>query len=354
MKEIDILFDKKPFGLNKEVKRKYFLKVLNKLYLHHKKNSTIFKKIDNIFSYTKTNINLSNFPFIPVSLFKKYELKSLPDNKIHKVLKSSGTSSNLLSKIYLDKKTSFYQTKILSIIGSDFIGKNRMPMLVFDSKNSSQNRDSYTARKAAIIGFSIFAKNTTYVLDENMKIDFDILSQFLEKYKRQKFLIFGFTSILWDSFFNQLNKNKNKYDFSNALLLHGGGWKKLENLGINNIDFKKFLKKKYKLNNVINYYGMVEQTGSIFFECKYGYFHSSIYSDIITRDKNFNVQGVNKRGIIQLLSLLPWSYPGISIITEDVGEIKGEDDCKCGRFGKYFLVHGRIKNAELRGCSDVN
>ena len=88
MKEIDILFGKKPFSLSKEVQRKYFLKILNKLYLHHKKNSIIFKKIDNIFSYTKTNINLSNFPFIPVSLFKKYELKSLPDNKIHKVLKA--------------------------------------------------------------------------------------------------------------------------------------------------------------------------------------------------------------------------------------------------------------------------
>ena len=31
----------------------------------------------------------------------------------------------------------------------------------------------------------------------------------------------------------------------------------------------------------------------------------------------------------------------------------GIDDCKCGRKGKYFLVHGRIKKAELRGCSDT-
>ncbi len=352
MKEIDLLFGKKPFSLNKEIKRKYFFKALNKLYLHHKKNSDVFKKIDKIFSYKKNNINLSKFPFIPVSLFKKYDLKSLPDNKIHKVLKSSGTSSNLLSKIFLDKKTSFYQTKILSSIGSNFLGKERIPMLVFDNVKSSQNKDSYTARKAAIIGFSIFAKNTTYILDEHMKVDFNILNKFLEKHKSQKFLIFGFTSILWDAFFNQLNKHK--FDLRNAILLHGGGWKKLENLGIKNIDFKNFLKKNFKLNNVINYYGMVEQTGSIFFECNEGYFHSSIYSEVIIRDKNFNVISRDQKGIIQLISLLPWSYPGISIITEDVGEIKGEDDCKCGRLGKYFLVHGRIKNAELRGCSDVN
>ena len=31
----------------------------------------------------------------------------------------------------------------------------------------------------------------------------------------------------------------------------------------------------------------------------------------------------------------------------------GEDDCKCGRMGKYFKIVGRIKNARIRGCSDT-
>jgi len=31
----------------------------------------------------------------------------------------------------------------------------------------------------------------------------------------------------------------------------------------------------------------------------------------------------------------------------------GEDDCPCGRKGKYFVIHGRLKNAEVRGCSDT-
>ena len=60
-----------------------------------------------------------------------------------------------------------------------------------------------------------------------------------------------------------------------------------------------------------------------------------------------------KKGLIQLFSLLPTSYPGHNILTEDIGEIIGEDNCKCGLKGKYFLVHGRAKEAEIRGCSDV-
>ena len=40
-------------------------------------------------------------------------------------------------------------------------------------------------------------------------------------------------------------------------------------------------------------------------------------------------------------------------MTEDEGIILGEDDCPCGRKGKYFEIIGRMKNAELRGCSDT-
>ena len=53
------------------------------------------------------------------------------------------------------------------------------------------------------------------------------------------------------------------------------------------------------------------------------------------------------------MSLLPLSYPGHSILTEDRGQIIDFDGCKCGKSGKYFLVRGRLPKAELRGCSDV-
>ena len=41
------------------------------------------------------------------------------------------------------------------------------------------------------------------------------------------------------------------------------------------------------------------------------------------------------------------------MLTEDEGVIEGIDDCPCGRKGKYFRVLGRLKNAEIRGCSDT-
>ena len=113
------------------------------------------------------------------------------------------------------------------------------------------------------------------------------------------------------------------------------------------------LKKNFLIENVVNYYGLVEQTGSIFFECKYGYFVNTIFSDVIIRDKNFKVLPSGKKGLIQLISILPSSYPGHNILTEDIGEIIGENNCRCGRKGKYFKIHGRAKGSELRGCSNL-
>ena len=99
---------------------------------------------------------------------------------------------------------------------------------------------------------------------------------------------------------------------------------------------------------------MAEQTGSIYMECEAGHLHASIFSDILIRNpKDFSCCPIGKKGIIQVLSPLATSYPGHSILTEDMGLILGIDDCPCGRKGKYFRIEGRIPKAEIRGCSDV-
>ena len=81
---------------------------------------------------------------------------------------------------------------------------------------------------------------------------------------------------------------------------------------------KAELKKKFNTISVINYYGMVEQVGSIFMECEQGFFHCSNLSEIIIRDKNFNVLKNGNSGLIQMFSILPWSYRGQNIMTEDI------------------------------------
>ena len=105
---------------------------------------------------------------------------------------------------------------------------------------------------------------------------------------------------------------------------------------------------------VVNYYGLVEQTGSLYFECEHGFFHPSIFSEVIIRcPKTLSEVPNGTEGVIQVLSCIPRSYPGHSLLTDDLGVVHGEDNCKCGRKGKYFSINGRLKAAEVRGCSDA-
>ncbi|MEG2522328.1 MAG: acyl-protein synthetase [Lachnospiraceae bacterium] len=355
IKNLEELFEVSPFSLCKKEKEIALTNLLKDLSMKHKKNCKEYNAfLHNCEIDIATIESYYNLPMLPVQLFKKYELCSVPKEEVLKTMTSSGTSGQQVSKIYLDKITSVNQTKTLVKITSDFLGKKRLPMLIIDTKGVIKNRRLFSARGAGILGFSMLGYDVTYALDEDMKLDFKTIEMFLKKHKGETIFIFGFTYIIWEHFYKELKRAKKNLDLSNGILLHGGGFKKLSEEAIDNEMYKVKIKEVCGVHNIYNYYGMVEQTGSIYMECECGHIHASNFSDIIIRNpKDFSVCSIGERGIIQVVTVLANSYPGHSILTEDVGEIIGEDDCPCGRKGKYFKIYGRILNAEIRGCSDT-
>ncbi|MEM1020794.1 MAG: acyl-protein synthetase, partial [Pseudomonadota bacterium] len=78
------------------------------------------------------------------------------------------------------------------------------------------------------------------------------------------------------------------------------------------------------------------------------------HNDILCRDPDtLEIAPPGTSGVMQVLSVLPTSYPGFSILTEDLGTVHGDGGCPCGQPGKYFSIHGRLEQAEIRGCSDT-
>jgi len=298
--------------------------------------------------------NYYNIPFLPVSLFKELELSSVPKDEVFKIMTSSGTTGQAVSKIFLDRETAANQQKTLVKIVSEFTGSARMPMLIIDCPSVIKNRAMFSARGAGILGFSIFGTDKTYALNDEMELDVKAIEAFFEKHKGKRVLLFGFTFMIWQHFYRELLKQTFKPDLSKAILIHGGGWKKLLSEAVSSSEFKRGLKEICGISDVHDYYGMVEQTGCICMECEQGHLHASVYSDVIVRNHlDFSPCEFGTPGIVQVVSMLPESYPGHSLLTEDEGMILGEDDCPCGRKGKYFRIHGRLKNAEIRGCSDT-
>lgn len=296
-------------------------------------------------------------PFLPVRLFKELSLKSVPREEVVKTMTSSGTTGQAVSRIYLDKTTSANQQKAMVKIVSDFTGSARMPMILIDCPGVVKDRAMFSARGAGILGFSMFGSKRLYALDDGMRLDAEGLRAFLERYGGQKILLFGFTFMIWQHFYKELLRLKEEgvsFDLSNGVLIHGGGWKKLQSEAVSHDAFHRALREVCGLADIHDYYGMVEQTGCIYMECECGHLHASVFSDVIARRPfDFSECDVGETGILQVVSTIPESYPGHSLLTEDEGVVLGVDDCPCGRKGKYFKVSGRLKNAEIRGCSDT-
>ncbi|HEL5042232.1 TPA: acyl-protein synthetase [Stenotrophomonas maltophilia] len=343
------------FGLDRASKRSWLLDGLNRLTALHRAQCAPYARILNGLWAAEGAASLEDVPWLPVRMFKLMDLKSVADDQVSRTLVSSGTTGAAVSRIFLDADTARAQTRALTRIFSHFAGAKRMRMLVVDDASFLRDRSRFNARAAGILGFSNFGRDHLYLLDEDLQPDWDALQQWLQTHPDEPVLLFGFTFIVWQSFVQAARQAGRQIRFpAGSMLVHGGGWKKMDEQKVDNAAYKAALSETFSIERVHNYYGMVEQVGSIFFECEHGHLHAPAYADVIVRDlQDLAPVPHGTTGAIQVLSLLPESYPGHSLLTEDLGVIHGEDDCACGRPGKYFAVLGRIKNVEIRGCSDT-
>ncbi|MBO6558591.1 MAG: hypothetical protein JJ957_18980 [Pseudomonadales bacterium] len=354
MNDLNAFFEEPVFSLSAEEKRRRFTTIMQVRNQHHFDHCAEYRSIWTALGMEPASCNtLEDMPFLPTSLFKQYDLKSVPDEAVVKTMTSSGTSGQAVSRIFLDKEAARLQSKTLTKIMSDFLGTGRRPMLVLDSQSVVRAGGALSARGAGVLGFSILGKRPVYALDDQMQLDLDVVTEFLETHQGKPLLLFGFTYIVWQHFYQALKEKGVKLEMPGSVLMHGGGWKKMQDLKIDNDTYKKELRDVCGIEQVFNYYGMIEQTGSIYVECEHGRLHCSNFSDVIIRRPDFSVCEPGEPGLIQTLSLLPESYSGHNLMTEDMGELLGEDDCPCGRSGKTFAVHGRAFAAEIRGCSDT-
>lgn len=350
------VLDQQPYGLRAAQKQPLLCDGLSRLGAFHAERCEPYRQmIQAVFGGRSGADTLEALPWLPVRLFKLMELMSVDRSKVVKTLVSSGTSNQPVSRIFLDAATAKAQAKSLARIASDFLGRKRLPMVVTDDQSFLADRSKFNARAAGILGFANLGRNHLYILDEAFRPDWERLERYLSEHADGPILLFGFTFMVWQYFVEQARADGVRLRFpEGSILVHGGGWKRLAERSVDNTTFKRALSETFGIRRVHNYYGMVEQVGSVFFECEEGSLHAPVFADILIRDPySLEVQPHGEAGLIQVMSLLPQSYPGHSLLTEDLGTVLGEDDCACGRLGKRFAVHGRLKNVELRGCSDT-
>ena len=346
--------DYKLFGESQLVREQFMFPKLAQLTQHHHEQCGDYGRAIDAFHPDWRNVETINeLPFLPVGLFKERLLSSVPSSEIFKIVTSSGTTGQRVSQIVLDKSTSNSQSKALQEIMGEVIGRQRLPMLIIDAEETIKSRHSRNARAAGIIGLMSLGRKYTFINDNDMQPAKERLYDFISNHGNEPFLIFGFTFMVWQYLFKAFGELK--LDLSNGILVHSGGWKNMIEQSVDNSVFRQSLLESFGISNIVNFYGMAEQTGSVFIESTDGLLHPSIYSDVIIRDP-LTLEPVPNGypGVVQVLSVLPHSYPGHSILTEDIGVIENVDSEDNNLGGKSFRIIGRLPKSELRGCSDVH
>lgn len=325
------------------------LRSINHLTERHMKSCPIYRDyVGSLFGVGIAD-SFEDVPYLPVIAFKGRELKSIPNESVFRRMSSSGTGLRGKSTIAIDRETARLQTRALAKSFSKFFGSNRFPMLIIDKPSS---RDGFTAKQAGISGFSTFSRGTCFALGEDGSPNIRIVEEFIQTHGGKNLMVFGFTFLVWQ-FLDDLAKKGASWELSDSFLLHGGGWKKMQDRAVSKGQFTRQSIELLGISSVHNYYGMIEQTGTVYFECSYGFLHSPDDGTFLIRNP-LTLAPVEdgKEGVIQVFSSIQQSYPGHSLLTEDLGISLGSD-CECGFEGKRLAVIGRLSNSELRGCSDA-
>jgi hypothetical protein len=344
------LLNQPPYSLKQADKEPLLLEGLNELTRYHYEKSPEYKRIiDAAWGGLRTYGSIADVPYLPVSLFKEMELKSTALPAM--VMRSSGTTGQRTSRIIIDNETARRQSEALIASFRPILGSRRVPFLAIDTKDVIKPTD-LTARGGGVLGMMKFGAKTAFALNSQLELDKELVENFARANGGEPFLIFGFTFLVWDKLYRSFADGE--VDLSNAILIHSGGWKKLEAQKVSNAEFRAALKRRFNMTNIFNFYGFVEQIGSVFIEGPDGLLYPPNFTDvIIRRGHSWEPAEVGEEGVIQVVSLLPRSYPGHSVLTEDMGVVETIDAGAGGRFGKAIRVVGRAPKTELRGCSDV-
>ena len=119
-----------PFSMNRAEKAEMLTGRLTELTRLHRDRCPAYARMLETAGFDPDSVrDYREIPFLPVSLFKTMELRSVEKEEVVKTMTSSGTTGQAVSRIYLDRTTSANQQKTMVKIVSDFTGSGRMPMI---------------------------------------------------------------------------------------------------------------------------------------------------------------------------------------------------------------------------------
>ncbi len=359
---IESLLLQPPYGVDPRLQHSALLALLKKeLAYACDRNSRFRNYIEHWPADFREVDNIADLPYLPVGVFKANPpLTLLGTDDIKRTLSSSATTGHVPSRVVLDAATARRMTKGVITIIRDFIGPARRPYLVIDSPENLAAQVELGARGAAVQSLASFATEIACCLrpahEGDSSLDLERLLACAAKWKHADVLVYGFTYVIWTGLVQPLQRQGITLGIPKVHVLHSGGWKRLEQQAVTRDVFIRGVASVFgcSVDRILDFYGMVENVGVIYPDCDHGNKHVPAFAEIIVRDPlTLAPVKAGKQGFIQVCSVLPTSFPGFLLLTEDMAEVIDYDGCPCGRRGTSFRFAGRAPKAEVRGCGNL-
>lgn len=306
--------------------------------------------------------DLLQLPFLPVSIFKRLALESVGEGNVVRVLKSSATSSQVPSRVVLDRVTRDRQMRTLAMQLSALMGPARRPFVVLDAASTPAADLELSARVAGLRGYLMMASETHSVLEQSvsgLELNAARLEELLAKFRAQgtPVCLIGYTYVLYQYVVAPLARAGRRMPLPDgSMVLHFGGWKRLERQAVGRAQLNAEVEQVFEMSQpcIRDVYGFTEQLGIIYPDDGQGVRIAPVYSEVVVRDPiTLKPLPEGEPGLLQFITPLPQSYPGISLLVDDIGRIVSRDAGQGGRYGTRFEVLGRAQGAEIRGCGDT-
>ncbi len=262
----------------------------------------------------------------------------------------------------LDRVTRDRQMRTLGVLLSALMGPARRPFVVLDAAAAQGADMELSARVAGLRGYLMMASETHYALENqsgSLKLNVERLAALLEEFqaKQVPVCLIGYTYMLYQYVVASLAHAGRRLPLPDgSMILHFGGWKRLANQAVDRERLNAEVEQVFPMARpcVRDVYGFTEQLGVIYPDDGHGVRLAPVYSEVIVRDP-ITLQPLEDgaTGLLEFITPLPNSYPGIALLLDDVGRIVSRDQEHHGLYGTRFEVLGRAQGAEIRGCGDT-
>ncbi|MGD0899804.1 MAG: hypothetical protein ABR915_18380 [Thermoguttaceae bacterium] len=366
----DDLLNLPPFGLTPEAKAAALLPAIHEALVYHYEHCGPFARwcAHERFDPREEMRDLAAVPFLPVNIFKRMSLCSVPPTEVVRTVSSSGTSSQAPSRVPLDAVTRSRQMRALAAILAHRLGGRRRPFLVLDAPPDAPAADrELSARVAGMRGYLLAASESEYVLRREgagLALDRDKLLSVVQRWKAggQPFCLLGYTYVLYQEVLRPLAEQGIRIELPDStFVLHFGGWKRLRDQAVDKAALGALAEEVFGIGRqaICDIYGFTEQLGVVYPDGPDGLKRAPTCAEVIVRDpRTLEPAADGQTGLLEFICPLPHSYPGVAVLLDDLGRIVSRDAAPAtgypgGMMGTAFEVLGRAEHAEIRGCGDT-